>query len=86
MIKKSVVALVTVAALAGVALPAMADTNTDSKSNFDADYVLTELQQQGINATRVEGWGTLVRAFVTTSDGRQVMQYFEPVTLKPANS
>jgi hypothetical protein len=83
MIKKSVVALATVAAMAGIALPAMA---SESTSGFDADYVLSELQAQGVNASRVEEWGTLVRAFVTTADGRQVMQYFEPVTLKPANT
>lgn len=82
MFKKSVIALATSAALVGIAVPAMALENS---SNFDADYVLTELQAQGINATGVQEWGTLVRAFVTTADGRQVMQYFEPVTLKPAN-
>lgn len=82
MIKKSVAALVTTAALASIALPTMA---LETSSSFDADYVLNELQAQGVNATGVQEWGTLVRAFVTTADGRQIMQYFEPVTLKPAN-
>lgn len=83
MTKKSVVTLAAVAALASIAVPAMA---YDSSSSFDEDYVLHELQAQGVNATRVDEWGERLRAFVTTEDGRQILQYFEPVTLQPANS
>ncbi len=79
MIKKSVIAVATAAALAGVAIPAMA---IESTASFDADYVLYQLQSQGVTATAVEEWGTVLRAFVTTADGRQVMQYFDASTLQ----
>ncbi|OAM82302.1 hypothetical protein [Devosia elaeis] len=92
MIKNSVVALVTAAALAGIAMPAMAaaapatsiESDSDT-SSFDADYVLHQLQAQGVNATSVETWGTHVRAFVIGEDGRQTMRLFNADTLQPAN-
>jgi len=91
MIKNSVVALVTAAALAGIAMPAMAaapatsiESDSDS-SSFDADYVLYQLRAQGVNATSVETWGTHVRAFVIGEDGRQTMRLFDADTLQPAN-
>ncbi|WIY52889.1 hypothetical protein O9Z70_15770 [Devosia sp. YIM 151766] len=92
MIKNSVVALVTAAALAGIAVPAMAEAAPLSPpapvesetSSFNADYVLYQLQSQGVNASSVEQWGSYVRAFVT-EDGRQVMRLFDADTLNPAN-
>lgn len=89
MIKNSVVALVTVAALAGVAMPAFAEPvkvgSEDSVSSFDADYVKYQLQSQGVNADSVEQWGSYVRAFVKGDDGRVTMQLFHEDTLAPAN-
>lgn len=81
MIKNSVIALVTATTLiAGAAMPAMAAT-----TDFDSDYVLAQLQQQGVPATAVEEWGDYVRAFVVGADGTETMQLFTPVTLTPAN-
>lgn len=49
---------------------------------FVADSVLTQLRQKGINATAVEDWSGLVRAYVTLEDGSQTMQFFQPGTLE----
>ena len=71
MIKKTIIALVAAASLAGVAAPAMADAFGDGSSEmreFTADSILIRLQNQGVNATSVEEWGDLVRAFVTLDD------------------
>ncbi len=89
MFKNSVVALVTVAALAGVAMPAFAAqpsvVSEDSTSTFDADYVKYQLQAKGVNADSVEQWGSYVRAYVIGDDGRVSMQFFNEDTLAPAN-
>ncbi|ODT74716.1 MAG: hypothetical protein ABS76_36440 [Pelagibacterium sp. SCN 64-44] len=92
MIKNSVVALVAAAALAGVTVPAMAAqapapapepvaAEEASTASFDADYVLYQLRSNGVNATAVEEWGSYIRAYVVSEDGRQVMQFFDPDTL-----
>lgn len=92
MIKSSILALVAVAAMGSVAAPAFAaaslSTGNDSFTRDDgnrlnAGNVLARLQAQGVNATAVETWGTVIRAFVTLPDGRQVSQLFTPDTLKP---
>ncbi len=80
MIKKSVIALVASAALASISAPAFA---IEDSPRFDTDYVLSKLQSQGIAATDVEEWGELVRAYVVTAEGRQVMQFFDADTLQP---
>ncbi|MBB4052276.1 hypothetical protein GGR20_001919 [Devosia subaequoris] len=89
MIKNSVIALVTAAALvSGAALPAMAaaaPVAAAEENDFDSDYVLAQLQDQGVNATAVEEWGSYVRAYVVGADGNETMQFFHPVTLSPAN-
>ena len=91
MIKNTLIALLATASLVGVSAPAFADTETgyDNAQNEDfgsrafADQsFLTRLQAKGVNATAVEDWGSLVRAYVTLEDGRQVMQYFAPQTLE----
>jgi hypothetical protein len=95
MIKNTVIALLAAASLVGVAAPAFADTNTaignddfngelSDQSGYDtaAQNILSRLQAQGVNATSVENWGGLVRAYVTLEDGRQVMQLFAPDSLK----
>ncbi len=91
MIKSSIIALVAVAALGSIAAPAFAvDSFGDSDhSSFvgaqyiNADSVLSRLHEQGVNASSVENWGGLVRAFVTQADGTQVSQLFTRDSLKP---
>jgi hypothetical protein len=95
MIKNTVIALLTAATLVGAAAPAWAEPNTATgyddfngeeldQSGYDtaAQNIISRLQAQGVNATSVENWGGLVRAFVTLEDGRQVMQLFAPGTLE----
>jgi hypothetical protein len=89
MIKNTVIALLAVASISAVALPAYADTNSifgsgdNEAQDWVADTIVTRLQQQGVNATSVEEWGGLVRAYVTLEDGSEVMQFFTPGTLQP---
>lgn len=87
MIKNTVIALVTAAALAGVAAPAMASSSLTESSTggFDEAYVLTQLEAKGINADKVEEWGDYVVAFVTDADGKQTLAYFQPTTLEQVN-
>ncbi|ODT69430.1 MAG: hypothetical protein ABS75_17120 [Pelagibacterium sp. SCN 63-23] len=95
MTKKSVLALITAAAVAGVSLPAMAApapvvsetaaVETDTTPSYDFDRALTLLQKDGINATRVESWGSVLRAFVIEDSGAQTMRFFDPDTLAPVN-
>ncbi|MEQ9637258.1 MAG: PepSY domain-containing protein [Devosia marina] len=87
MIKNSVIALVTAAALAGIAAPAMAGTSlTETSDNdFDAAYVLTQVQDKGINASVVEEWGDYIVASVTDANGKQTLVYLTPVTLDVVN-
>ncbi|MBE7733427.1 hypothetical protein [Devosia faecipullorum] len=94
MIKNSVIALVSAAALAGIAMPAMAvpppapvpgSADSGPASSFDADYVQYQLQAKGVNAISVEPWGSYVRAYVSGADGRVTMQFFHEDTLAPAN-
>jgi len=93
MIKNTVIALVAAVSFAGVAVPAFAApapvASTDSVfgsgtaefREISANSVLTQLQQRGINATGVEEWSGLIRAFVTLEDGSQVMKFYQPGSL-----
>jgi hypothetical protein len=98
MIKSTIIALVAVAALGGAAAPAFAEavvaqndlgnsgpfgSGPSEDRDWVADSVLSRLQQQGVQATSVEEWGGLVRAFVTLPNGNQAMQLFTPDTLTP---
>lgn len=90
MIKNTIIALVTAAAVAGVAAPALADSEglfhgSLESQQFAADSIVAQLQQRGINATAVEDWSGLVRAFVTLEDGTQTMQFFTPGSLEPVS-
>ncbi|HUH77578.1 MAG TPA: hypothetical protein VLZ53_09445 [Devosia sp.] len=88
MIRNSIVALATAAALFGVVAPAMAtpvESGSSEAREFVADRYLSELKRQGINATSVEEWGDYVRAFVTLEDGTQTMQFFTPGSLTPVD-
>lgn len=82
--KKIALALVT-AAMIGVAAPVLASPFGDGDQemrDFKAWSILSELQQNGVNATGVEEWGDYVRAYVSAPDGSQTMQLFDPVTLQ----
>ena len=89
MIKNTLIALLAASAMVGVAGPAMADTafgnGTPEMREFIADNILTRLQDQGVNATSVEEWGDLVRAFVNQPDGTVAMQLFTPGSLQPVS-
>jgi len=96
MLKKSLIALSTVAVIAVGALPAFAATDDvfyvpqgtsvgvnqldDAKAN-----VAAQLNQQGIKATDVDQWGGYVRADVTLPNGTHAVRFFEPGTLAPVN-
>ena len=49
---------------------------------FTANSILAQLQQKGVNATSVEDWSGLIRAYVILEDGSQVMQFFAPGSLE----
>ena len=85
--KTSVIALAAVV-VAGLVAPSFAASNNYSTdSNFDADYILTQLQQKGVDATAVFPNGSdRVRAVVQLSDGSEVFQYFDEVTLRPVTT
>lgn len=92
MIKNTLIALIAVAGVAGITVPAFAvapevafDDSQLAGSDWPADSVLARLQAQGVAATGVEEWGGLVRAYVTLEDGRQVMQFFTPDSLNRVN-
>lgn len=89
MIKNSLIALIAATTMIGAAAPAMAASafgdDTPEMREFVADTILTRLQQQGVNATSVEEWGDLVRAFVTQADGSRTMQLFTAGTLQPVS-
>jgi hypothetical protein len=79
----SLIAVAT-ASLLSLAVPAMASPFGDGSKDqrdFRASNILISLQQKGVNATSVEEWGSLVRAFVVGGDGHVVMEYFQPDSL-----
>lgn len=97
MVKNTVIALLAAASFAGVAVPAFAapeppaeavsiDTVFGSGSpemrEITANSVITQLQQRGINASAVEDWSGLIRAYVTLDDGSQVMKFYRPGSLE----
>lgn len=97
MIKNTIIALVAAASVAGVAVPAFAasapeisvtesdtafGTGSVEMRDFIASSVLNRLQEKGINATAVEDWSGLIRAYVTLEDGTQTMQFFTPGSLE----
>jgi len=86
MIKHTLIALATATALLGAAAPAMAgafgDGDADSRQ-FVSEIILNGLHDKGVNATSVEEWGNLVRAYVVQADGTETMEFFTPVQLQP---
>lgn len=91
MIKNTVIALIAAATLAGAVAPAFADSNgafgsgSSDDREFVASSILANLRHQGVNASSVEEWSDLVRAYVTLEDGTQTMQLFTPGTLQPVS-
>lgn len=96
MLKKSLIALGTVAVLAAGALPAFATTDqvfnvpqgTETginQLNDAKDNVTKLLNQQGIKATDVDQWGGYIRADVTLPNGTHAVRFFEPDTLAPVS-
>ena len=92
MTKNRILALTTAALVAGIALPAFAASPASDSADSDKgyltgevanDYTLLRLKEKGINATSVEDWNGLVRAFVTKEDGTQAMQLFDADSLAP---
>lgn len=47
-----------------------------------AEFAMMELRQRGVDATRVEFWGTCLRAFVRQPGGRETMEFYDPETLE----
>ncbi|WP_240231353.1 hypothetical protein [Devosia lacusdianchii] len=89
MIKNTVIALLAVASVSAVALPAYAGTGVvpvfgtgdNDDQDWVADGIVSRLQAQGVNASSVENWGGLIRAYVTLEDGSEVMQFYTPGSL-----
>lgn len=88
MIKNTVLALVAVAAFAGVAAPSFANDSvfgndsTPEMRDFMKDSIESQLRQKGINVSDVEDWSGLIRAYVTLEDGTQTMQFFKAGSLE----
>ncbi len=85
--KTSAIALAAVI-VAGLVAPSFAASNNyTTDSDFDADYILTQLQQKGIDATAVFPNGSdRVRAVVQLSDGSETFQYYDEETLAPVHT
>lgn len=87
MIKTSLVALATAAALVGVSVPAMADTAGDGTESgsylHDAQIAQLELSRNGVTTTGVDDWNGVWCAFVVNQDGSQSMQFFDKTSLQP---
>ena len=85
--KTSAIALAAVL-VAGLVAPSFAASNNyATDSSFDADYILTQLQQNGVDATAVFPNGSeRVRALVQLADGTEVFQYFDEETLRPVTT
>lgn len=91
MIKSSIIALLTVATVSGAVVPAFAAhslaENSDSSGAqyFSHENVLAQLHENGVNATSVENWNGLIRAFVRQDNGAEVQQFFTRGDLAPVN-
>lgn len=91
MIKNTLLALVAIGTLAGAAAPVFADSSdpgyafgagSSDLRSLHADQLLQRLHEKGIQASAVEEWGDLVRAYVIGDDGKTRMEYFRPDTLQ----
>lgn len=46
------------------------------------EFALMALRRQGVDATRVEIWNGCYRAFVRNGSGGEVMEFYDPDTLR----
>mgnify|MGYP001029481575 CR=1 FL=1 len=82
--------ILTAAAAALMTAPAMAAACSgsfalDKKWHTEADindYNAMLLRGIGVDVVRAEIWGGCIRAWVRTADGREEMQFFEPLNLR----
>jgi len=84
--KKTIAIALTTVTMLGMAAPAFAGALGDGSSDMrdlKAWSIMNALQNKGINATLVEEHGDNVLAFITTADGKQKMEIFNPSTLQP---
>lgn len=88
MIKTSLIALLAVVAVASPAFamsaPVVIEEHENSPYYAETD-VLARLQQRGVDATSVENWGTLIRAYVRQDDGTETQLFFTRDSLTPVN-
>ena len=81
----------TLAFLAAAATPALAVPVCSGSFALDMDYYteaelndfnLDLLRSIGVDAIRTEIWGGCIRAWVRLEDGREEMQFYEPLNLR----
>jgi hypothetical protein len=82
--KTSTLGLAALLLVGGLSVPAFAASDDAS---FDSDYLVTQLQQKGINAVNVyEDSDNVIRAEVKLADGSTDFQYFYEDTLSPVKA
>lgn len=87
MIRTITLALMASAAMAAPAMAAVCsgsfalddEWHTEAEIN---DYNETLLRGIGVDVASAEIWGGCIRAFVRLPDGREEMQFFEPLNLR----
>lgn len=79
-------AFLAAAAAPAMAVPACSGSFALSEERFTEtqinDFNLDLLRSIGIDAVRAEIWGGCIRAWVRTADGREEMQFYEPLNLQ----
>lgn len=82
--KTSALGLAALLVVGGLSVPAFA---ASEDSSFDSDFLVTQLQHKGINATDVyENADNVIRAVVQQADGTSTFQYFYQDTLTPVKA
>ncbi len=56
-------------------------SSTDSIDSNPGD-IIARLRSRGVIANAVEAWNGCIRAFVSTSNGGQTMEFFDPQSLQ----
>lgn len=80
--KTSALGLAVLLVAGSLSIPAFA-----ASSSFDSDFLVTQLQQRGINAVEVyENSDNVIRAEVKLADGATAFQYFYKDTLAPVKT
>lgn len=79
-------AILAVAAAPALAAPACSgsfalDRERYSEADINA-YNLDMLRSTGLDVTRAEMWGGCIRVWVRGADGREEMQFYEPLNLR----